>query len=666
MYFKFSLRYNPAINRSDAYWRLVESYRNNDDRVCHRTLLNIGFLSEDVSIDRLNLIRRKLVERQDNMTNKLFRQEEIEDAVVNQLTDEWWNRLIGEKRIDTGEKPAKKRGKNGEVLETIYSNSLKHSDVKEVGAESICFQTLERLQFAAFLKSQGFSQKEVQLAQTQVISRAVHPASELAMAQWIRENSAVCELTGFPVSQINKDCLYRMAKKLYNLHTELEHYFSKTTNELFDIEDKIILYDLTNTYFEGRMAGSKIAKHGRSKEKRSDCKLIVLAVVINPQGFIKHSSLLEGNIADPQTLKQVVIDLRAKTTIAQQRAIVVMDAGIATEENLAMLKENNFDYISVSRSKLKDYEAVESSEIVCVADRKGQKIELLSVKSEKSDDYFLRIKSEAKGEKERSMNARFQQGFENGLECIKSSFTKKSGIKTEVKVHERIGRLKAKYPSIHKHYDITFQVEIKQITKKRKNQSKGVKEQRIVTSIEWQIKDNEAINEHSGIYFLRTSIQDTEKILWDSYNIIREIESTFRCLKTDLDLRPIYHKKDQSSLAHLHLGLLAYQVVSTIRYQLKLLPQNAEQSEEERKLYHSQWKEIVRTANTQKAITTTAQNVQDEVIILRKCSEPSPKVKLLHDKLRHRPYPFQTKKFVVHKQVFEKFQQSDLQRLYSG
>ncbi|GHV62126.1 hypothetical protein FACS1894195_3670 [Bacteroidia bacterium] len=167
------------------------------------------------------------------------------------------------------------------------------------------------------------------------------------------------------------------------------------------------------------------------------------------------------------------------------------------------------------------------------------------------------------------------------------------------------------------YYDITFQVEIKQITKKRKNQSEGVKEQRIVTSIEWQVNDNEIINEYSGIYFLRTSIQDTEKILWDSYNIIREIESTFRCLKTDLDLRPIYHKKDQSSLAHLHLGLLDYHVVSTIRYQLKLLPQNTEQSQEEYKL-------------------------------------------------RHRPYPFPTKKFVVHRQVFEKIQLTELQRLYSG
>jgi hypothetical protein len=667
------MRHNPAKGTNDCYYRLTESYRNFDDRVCHRTLLNVGFLNDIVTIDQLNLIRRQLVERQENITNKLFSQEENSDPVVNQFVNELWNRLIAEKRIDTGEKPPKKKGKNGEELEIIYTNSVKHSDIREIGSESMCLQTLEQLRLPEFLKSQGWSQKEIQLALTQIIIRAVHPASELATAEWIRENSAVCELTGFPQSKINKDCLYRMSKKLYGLHAELENHFSKTTNELFDIEDRIILYDLTNTYFEGRMATSKIAKHGRSKEKRSDCKLIVLALVINPQGFIKHSTLLEGNIADSKTLKQVVLDLRSKTTIAEQRAIVVMDAGIATEENLAMLKENNFDYLCVSRSTLKNYEAVESSEIICVEDKKHQKIELRKVTSDKKDDYFLKIQSEAKGEKERSMNARFKQGFEEGLERIKSSLAKKSGIKTEEKVYERIGRLKAKYPSIHKHYEISYQIDIqenksktKKNNKSNKNENENQKVQHIVSSIEWQVNDNEVINERSGIYFLRTSIQDSEKILWDTYNIIREIESTFRCLKTDLDLRPIYHKKDESSLAHLHLGLLAYQVVSTIRYQLKLVPKDTEQTPEERKFYHCQWKEVVRIMSTQKAVTTIAQNVQDEIIVLRKCSDPNPKVALMYNKLAYRSCHFKTKKFVVHKQFFENLQLADIQEFYSG
>jgi hypothetical protein len=107
----------------------------------------------------------------------------------------------------------------------------------------------------------------VQLAATQVISRAVYPASELKTTRRIRENSAVCELTGYDIEKLTKDKLYQSALSLYELKDDLEKHLSKHTNELFDIEDKIILYDLTNTYFEGEKSNSKLAKFGRSKEK---------------------------------------------------------------------------------------------------------------------------------------------------------------------------------------------------------------------------------------------------------------------------------------------------------------------------------------------------------------------------------------------------------------
>ena len=102
-----------------------------------------------------------------------------------------------------------------------------------------------------------------------------------------------CELTGYPVKKITKDKLYGISKKLYLEKDGLENYLSRKTSELFDLQDKIILYDLTNTYFEGRMANSKIAKFGRSKEKRSDCKLLVLALVVNVEGFIRYSTVFE-------------------------------------------------------------------------------------------------------------------------------------------------------------------------------------------------------------------------------------------------------------------------------------------------------------------------------------------------------------------------------------
>jgi hypothetical protein len=128
-----------------------------------------------------------------------------------------------------------------------------------------------------------------------------------------------------------------------------------------------------------------------------------------------------------------------------------------------------------------------------------------------------------------------------------------------------------------------------------------------------------------------------EESVWQFYNTIREIEATFRTLKTDLALRPIYHKKDGSTMAHLHLGLLAYWLVNTIRHQLK------------RKDVHSGWREIVRTMNTQKAVTTLAQNIDDEVIMIRRCSEPNPQVRKLYDALKYKYAPFVKKKSVVHK-----------------
>jgi hypothetical protein len=270
------------------------------------------------------------------------------------------------------------------------------------------------------------------------------------------------------------------------------------TNQLFDIEDKIYLYDLTNTYFEGKKRHSQLAKYGRSKEKRGDCKIVVLAMVVNPQGFIKYSTLFEGNMQDCTTLKTIVEHLRANTSHSAKKGIVVIDAGIATEENQAMLTENGFDYICVSRSKLKDYKIEPDSKTVEVEDKKHQKIQLQKVISDKHNDYFLKIESQAKRKKEQSMNNRFQEGFEKGLKTIAASLEKKGGIKIEEKVYERVGRLKQKYPSISRYYDIVYTVDTDSI-KNRK--TKETTEVRKVKSMIWKIKQDIEQMHKAGFIF---------------------------------------------------------------------------------------------------------------------------------------------------------------------
>jgi hypothetical protein len=344
----------------------------------------------------------------------------------------------------------------------------------------------------------------------------------------------------------------------------------------------------------------------------------------------------------------------------------VIDAGIATEENLTMLQENDFDYVCVSRCKLKDYKIAPNSSPVEFEDRKRQKISLQKVESEKHNDFFLKVDSQAKRAKEMSMNNRFQENFEKGLSIIAASLEKKSGIKTEAKVYERVGRLKQEYPSISKYYEISYVVETNSVTHTAK---KGKSEIRKVKSINWIIKQNIEPNETCGTYFLRTSLQMSEEMIWLIYNIIREIEYSFRTLKTDLDLRPIYHKKDNATMAHLNLGLLAYWVVNTVRYQLKKSEYEADSKQEiaknetDAKPVNFQWKEIIRIMNTQKSVLTVSQNRYDQVIISRRCSDPTISVQKIYNRLKYRNKPFVKRKFVVHKSEFEKMEIEELQKL---
>jgi len=197
------------------------------------------------------------------------------DDVVEKMALEFFNQIKQKQSITQGK----------EDYHVVDIQTLKNKDVKEVGGEWLCYQALEQLKIREFLESKGWSHSIIQLALTHIISRAVYPGSELKTARWIKENSSVCELTGYPVELITKDKLYSISLMLFSVREELEKHLGKTTNELFDLDDKIIMYDLSNTYYEGVMKDSKIAKFGRSKEKRNDARLVVLAVVINVEGF---------------------------------------------------------------------------------------------------------------------------------------------------------------------------------------------------------------------------------------------------------------------------------------------------------------------------------------------------------------------------------------------
>ena len=610
MFIKPFPKYNSTTKQRYTIYRLCESYRL-DGHIRHRTITGLGKLDELPTVEQKKLLAKRIEEMIKYGPNILIDGQDNEQ--VEKLSLYFYQEIKKKQKYDIKE--------NGAEWETVDLTTVKNKDAKEIGSEWLCKQAIDQLGIGVFLRGQKWPEEKISLATTHIISRTVYPASELKTVSFIKENSAVCEITGHKKGKITKDQLYKITHDLYSVKDQLEQYLSRRTNELFDLEDKIILYDLTNTYFEGRMQNSRVAKYGRSKEKRKDAKLVVLAVVINREGFLKYSNIFEGNMTDSKTLETIVEALGKQTSFIERKPIVVMDAGIATDDNLKMLRGKEYDYMCVSRSNIKEYHADTDSKPVQIKDKKDQPIELMKVKADKdNDDHYLWVKSRAKALKENSMNGLLSQRFEEGILSINEGINKKGGTKKLDKVFERIGRLKQKYPSVNKYYDI-------RVT----DDGKGT-----ATGISCEHKKGEDPDKKAGIYFLRTTLdENNEKALWDIYNIIREIEYTFRVLKTDLDLRPVYHKTDRAAMAHLNLGMLAYWLVSTIRYQLK------------QKGLNSQWNEIVRIMNTQKCVTTTMENINSEVISIRQCTEPTQKVRQIYDLLGYKYVPFHRKKSVV-------------------
>ena len=617
-----------------AYWRLCDSYRDFAGVICRRDLINVGRLDGFTQSD-INAVAKIVTEKSKGSPDSMFDKELYPEKVLT-LAGDLYTQLIAKQLIDlpgskaTGEKSTENLRQEHERRFIARVSTLKHTDVREIGAEHLCHETIKKLRIGEFLQRQGFSQEEAALAVTQIAIRATHPASELATARWVKNNSDICRLTGYNIDKVTKDKLYKSAIRLYDVRKELMSHLSSWTKELFDYDDNLILYDLTNTYAEGCFDNSKVWDYGRSKEKRHDCKLIVLALVVNSHGFPKHYQLFDGRMTDTDSLQKIIDSLDEQMKSLGVSPVVVMDAGISTEDNLAMLGEKHYKYLCVSRSSSKVYDTIEGEEKQQLEDNRGQKLEIQRVKvTHKADkegklpasatDTFYWVRSEAKAAKENGMYDQFTKRFMAEIEKIKSSLTKKHGTKKTAKVMERLGRAKQKYPSVSSHYDFTY-----------------TEEDGIVTSLECTLKEGYDFNEKAGVYFLQTNLSEDKdgKVIWQIYNILKEVEASFRCMKTDLDLRPVYHKSDVACLAHLHLGILAYWVVTSIRYQLR------------QKGINKTWSQILEIMLTHKSVTSEAKNLQEEPIHLEQCSEPTAEVAEIYEKVSIPCMPYKPQKSV--------------------
>jgi transposase len=466
---------------------------------------------------------------------------------------------------------------------------------RSVGVEHAGLAALSRLEIPRILESAGLNGVQRAAAMGSIIGRMAEPGSELATWRWLKERSALGELLEVDFEAMPLMRLYRVSDLLVRHREAIEAALFTRIQSLFALPATVTLYDLTNTYFEGEMAGNAKARRGRSKEKRSDCPLVTLGLVLDGSGFVRRSRMFEAS-----TLEGMLQGLEAPPG-----ALVIMDAGIATEANIAWLLNHHYRYLVVSRERSRQFDASCAVETTTASE---QTIRIQRVLSEQGTEVRLYCHSQERREKETAMSARFIQRFETGLTKLAEGLQKQRGEKRRDKLLQRIGRLQEKSHGIGRHYRIELTPD-----------ASGAE----AVALTWERVPVDGTQlSHPGVYCLRTNeLSWDEATLWRTYTMLTDLEAVFRSLKSELGLRPIYHHKEERAEGHLFITVLAYQAVQVLRQQLKAHG------------IHESWSTLRQTLSVQQRVTATFKQRDGRTLHVRKATVAEANLKKLYDAL---------------------------------
>jgi len=433
------------------------------------------------------------------------------------------------------------------------------------------------------------------------------PGSERATHYWLQNTTALGELMGYDFLSLSLDRLYKASDHLLKHKEAIEDHLCEAEARLFALQEKIILYDLTNTFLEGSGKYNSKAQYGKSKERRGDCPLVTLGLVLDMHGFPKRSRIFEGNVSEPGTLETMIQGLSQCNTCQDSliKPTIVMDAGIASEDNIKWLSNNLYPYIVVSRKRKKEIPSDVKMLPVKIDDKKKTVLVQAGLAPNKeTDELELYCHSVDKEKKEESIKTKFQGRFEAELLKARNALHLPNGTKRYEKVIERIGRLKEKSKLVSHRYNITIEKD---------------PESHKAKSITWSRKK---AKKTSGVYCLRTNRNDlNEKQIWDIYTMLTDIEDAFRCMKSELGLRPIYHHKERRCDGHIFITLLAYHVLHTIRFRLR------------RKGIRFCWATVRTQLSSQIRISTTMKKKDGKAVHLRKSSRAESSHRTIYDAL---------------------------------
>ena len=503
--------------------------------------------------------------------NKTKGQQELEQSIGRKA-----DQAIGQYHAHKSQNPEKTPGSarrardkgstdgQGAFMKTIDCNTLTSTFSRSLGPELVGHHTWDQLRLSAILKQCGLTVRQIALAEAVVIGRLIRPASDFSTWNWIRENSSISELTGYPVSGVKKDAVYEIADELLRYKTTIEQHLFGRERQLFPDRQSLYLFDLTNFHMEGVCAGNELAAFGKSKQKRDDLRLVSLALMVDGEGFPVTSRVYEGNIGEPVTLIQVLTDMGylepgGQLELLPDKPILVMDRGIATSNNLALIKQHQFPYIVVERAPrhtdytddFRDYqntfERIERS--------KDKDVWVKKVTTDDPNVCRVLCLSEGRQSKEQAIADRWVKRATDDLEKLRTSIAKGS-IKKLEKVYQRLGKIKGRYAGFSKRFTAEIVVD---------------KDQHFASGLNWQELDTVSADDDRlfGCYAIETDQTNLSSMqIWHLYMTLTRVEAAFRSLKTDLGTRPVYHQLADRTKAHIFISVLAYHLLITIEYQL--------------------------------------------------------------------------------------------------
>ena len=384
------------------------------------------------------------------------------------------------------------------------------------------------------------------------INRLCAPGSELAVEERWYPATAWDDLLEIEEGKINDTRLYRCLDRILPHQTKLEQHLKQRYGELFGAEFDVLLYDLTSTYVEGTAEKNPMMARGYSRDHRPDCEQMVIALIVNSEGFPFSYETFDGNRADVSTMETIL--RMVERQYGKARRIWVFDRGIVSEENLAAIRKRGGQYlVGTPRRQMKRFEAELLKEDWTQV---RPDVEVKRVAIPQGNETYILCRTTGRKEKERAIRKRFSTRMEEVLKRLQTTIAA-GRLKDRNKMERRLGRIQARHAQVNDLFEVTL-----------RDTPAGIR-------LVWEMKAERKVwrDLREGAYLLRTNLQaDSAEEMWSRYMQLTEAEASFRALKSELSIRPLFHQKEPRVKAHVLVAFLGYALWVTLKHLLKRRP----------------------------------------------------------------------------------------------